>query len=57
MRDINGLNIKQTSIVQALKFMYKAKHNLNSRLFDDMFTEIYYRYPTRFCRSNLNNQR
>ena len=33
--------------------MYKAKHNLNPRVFDNTFTEIHHRYPTRFTRSNF----
>ena len=33
--------------------MYKSKHNLNPRVFDNMFTEIHRRYPTRFSRSNF----
>ena len=36
-----------------LKFLYKAKHNLNPRVFDDKFTEIHHRYPTRFSRGNF----
>ena len=33
--------------------MYKAKHNLNPRVFENTFTEIHHRYPTRFTRSNF----
>ena len=33
--------------------MYKAKHNLNARVFHNTFTEIPHRYPTRFSRSNF----
>ena len=53
MRDVNALNIYQINNFQVLKFMYKAKHNLNPRVFDNTFTEIHHRYPTRFSRSNF----
>ena len=56
MRDMNALNVYQINkinIFQVLKFMYKAKHNLNPRVFDNTFTEIHHRYPTRFSRSNF----
>ena len=33
--------------------MYKSKHNLNPRVFDNAFTEIHHEYPTRFSRSNF----
>ena len=33
--------------------MYKSKHNLNPRVFDNMFTEIHHGYPTRLSRSNF----
>ena len=33
--------------------MYKSKHNLNPRVFDNTFTEIHHGYPTRFSRSNF----
>ena len=33
--------------------MYESKHTLNSRVFDNTFTEIHHRYPTRFSRSNF----
>ena len=53
MRDMNSLNVYQISIFQILKFMYKSKHNLKPRVFDNTFTEIYHGYPTRFSRSNF----
>ena len=56
MRDMNALNVYQINkinIFQVLKFMYKAKHNLNPRVFDNAFTEIHDRYPRRFSRSNF----
>ena len=53
MRDMNALNVYQINIFQVLKFMYKSKHNLNPRVFDNTFTEIHHRYPTRFSRSNF----
>ena len=53
MRDINALNVYQINIFQVLKFMYKAKHDLNPRVFDNTFTEIYHRYPARFSRANF----
>ena len=48
-RDMNALN----AIFQVLKFMYKSKHNLNPKVFDNTFTEIHHGYPTRFSRSNF----
>ena len=36
--------------------MYKAKHNLNPRAFDNTFT-IHHRYPTRFSRSNFKQSK
>ena len=53
MRDMNSLNVYQISIFQILKFMYKSKHNLKPRVFDNTFTEIYHGYSTRFSRSNF----
>ena len=53
MRDMNALSVYQINIFQVLKFMYKAKHMLNPRVFDNTFTEIHHRCPTRFSRSNL----
>ena len=53
MRDMNALNVYQINIFQILKFMYKSKHNLNPRVFDNTFTEIHHGYPTRFSRSNF----
>ena len=53
MRDINDLNVYQINIFQVSKFMYKSKHNLNPRVFDNTFTEIHHGYPTRFSRSNF----
>ena len=53
MRDMNALKVHQINIFQVLKFMYKSKHNLNSRVFDNTFTEIHQRYLTRFSRSNF----
>ena len=43
MRDVNALNVYKTNIFQVLKFMYKAKRNLNPRVFDNTFTEIHHR--------------
>ena len=45
MRDINDLNAFQINIFQVLKFMYKMKHNLNPRVFDNMFKEIHHKIP------------
>ena len=53
MRDMNALNVYQINIFQVLKFMYKSKHNLNPRVFDNTFTEIHHGYPTKFSRSNF----
>ena len=53
MRDMNALNIYQINIFQVLKFICKAKHNLNPRVFDNTFTEIHHKYPTRFSRSDF----
>ena len=53
MRDVNALNVYQINVFQVLKFMYKSKHNLNPRMFDNTFTEIHQGYPTRFSRSNF----
>ena len=33
--------------------MCEAKHNLSPRIFDNTFTEIHHRYPTKFSRSNF----
>ena len=51
-RDMNTLNVYQINIFQVLKFMYKANHNLNARVFHNTLTEIHHRYPKRFSRSN-----
>ena len=53
MRDMNALNVYQINIFQVLKFMYKSKHNLNPREFDNTFTKIHHGYPTKFFRSNF----
>ena len=53
MRDKNALNVYQINIFLVLKLMYKAKHNLNLRVFDNTLTEINHRYPTSFSRSNF----
>ena len=53
MGDMNALNVHQKNIFHVLKFMYKAKHNLNPRVYDNIFTGIHHRYPTRISRSNL----
>ena len=55
MRDMNALNVYQINILQILKFMYKAKHNLNPIVFDNAFTEIYHRHLRRFSRSNFKD--
>ena len=57
MTDMNASNVFQIIIFQVLKFMCKAKHNLNPRAFDNTFTEIHHRYSSRFSRSNLNYQK
>ena len=53
MRDMNALNVYEINIFQVLKFISKAKHNLNPRVFDNTFTEIHHRYPTRFSRHDF----
>ena len=53
MRDMNALNVCQINTFQVLKFIYKAKHNLNSGIFYNTCTESHHRYPTRFSRSNF----
>ena len=53
MRDTNALNVYQINIFQVLKFMYKSKHNLNPRMFENTFREIHHGYPTRCSRSNF----
>ena len=53
MRDMNALNVYQINIFQFLKCLYKARHNLNRRVFNNAFTEIHHRYPTMFSRSNF----
>ena len=57
MRDMNALNLYQINIFQVLKFMYKAKYNLNPRRFDNTFTEIHHRYSTRFSRNNYKQSK
>ena len=57
MRDMNALNVYEINIFQVLKFMYKSNHNLNPRVFDNTFTEIHHRHPTRFSRSNFKQQK
>ena len=52
---MNTLNVYQANVSQLLKFMYKAKHNLNSRVFDNAISKIYDRYPTSFFRSNFKD--
>ena len=53
MRDMNALNVYQINIFQVLKFMYKSKHNLNPKVFDNTFPEIHHGYPTWFSTSNF----
>ena len=53
MRDMNALNVYQINIFQFLKCLYKARHNLNRRVFNNAFTEIHHRYPTMFSRNNF----
>ena len=48
---MNALNLYQINIFKVLKIMNKTKHSLNPRVFDNTFTEIYHRYPTKFERS------
>ena len=38
MRNMNAFNVYHTNIFQVLKFTYKAKHNLNPRVFNNTFT-------------------
>ena len=45
MKDMNAFSVYQINIFQVLKFMDKAKHNLNPRVFGNTFTEIHHRYP------------
>ena len=37
--------------------MYKSKHNLNPKVFDNTFTEIHHRDPTKFTRSNFKQSK
>ena len=53
MRDMNVLNVYQKIYFEVLKFMCRAKHNLNPRVFDSTFIEIIHRYATRFFGSNF----
>ena len=53
MRDMNALNVSQINIFQVLQFIYKSKHNLNPKVFDNTFIEIHQGYPTRFSKSNF----
>lgn len=53
MRDMNVLNVNQINIFQDIKLMYKVKHNLIRSVFDNTFTTIHQRYPTRFSRTNF----
>ena len=50
---MNALNVHHIIILQVLKFIYKAKHNLNPRVFDNTFTDVHHRYTTRFSRINF----
>ena len=56
MRDMKGWDVYQI-FFRFLKFMCKAKHNLNPRVFDNTFTEIYHKYQTRFSRSNFKQRK
>ena len=53
LRDVNALNVYQIDIFHVLKFLYKAKHNLNPVLFNSTITEIHHRYPTIFSKTNF----
>ena len=53
LKDMNALNVHQINVFQVLKIIYEPKHNLNPTVFDNTFTEIRYKYPTRFSRNNF----
>ena len=53
IKDRNALNVYKINIFQVLRFMLKAKHNVNPRVFDNTFTEIHHRYLTKFSRTNF----
>lgn len=50
---MNALNVCQINIFQVSKFTYKAKPNLNPRVFQNSFTDIHHRHPKRFSRSSF----
>ena len=56
MRDLNAFNVYQINILQALKSMYKAKHNLNTRVFNNTLIESITDTQQGFLKTNLNNQ-
>ena len=56
MRDLNAFNVYQINILQALKSMYKVKHNLNTRVFDNTLIESITDTQQGFLKTNLNNQ-
>ena len=53
IRDLNALDAYQINIIQVLKFTYKVKENVNPKVFENTFTEIHDKYPTRFSRSKF----
>ena len=54
---MNAFYVYQIKNFQVLKFVYKAKHVLNPRVFDNTFREIHHSYPTRFSRDNFTQQK
>ena len=65
---VNELNIQnvderyeyfecQIKLFRVLKFMHKTKHNLNSRVFVNTFTEIGQKSPTNFPKTNFKQRK
>ena len=53
LRDMNALNVYEIDTFHVLKFLYKAKHNLNPVVFNSTITETHHRYPTIFSKTNF----
>ena len=53
LRELRVLNIYKLNIHQVLLFMFKTKHGLSPKTFDNHFFEIRHKYGTRFSENNF----
>ena len=57
MKKLGILNIFQLNILQTLLFMFKTKNEVNPRIFSDQFSNIEYKYSTRFSDNNFKQHK